>query len=377
MKRVRTLLPSIGFLLIFLLSAPLLNAQETLPISTIRQINQRLTQAGVPLTERQINYLKGLKTSDNLREVVLSILSDEQKTVLTGKGDSQTDIIAAIRRINQRLTQAGVPLTERQINYLKGLKTSDNLREVVFSILADEQKAVLADKGDSQTDIIAAIRRINQRLTAAGVPLTERQINYLKGLKTSDNLREVVFSILSDQQKAVLADKGDSQTDIIAAIRQINQRLTAAGVPLTERQINYLKGLKTSDNLREVVFSILSDQQKTVFSSQNVNTTQTDDELLKPASVSQQPEMFDVLNQNFPNPFNSATTISYTIAQPGTVTIDIIENNGQFVERIVDEFQNAGRHSVVWDASSYATGIYLYKITSGGFSDTKKLSYIK
>ena len=89
------------------------------------------------------------------------------------------------------------------------------------------------------------------------------------------------------------------------------------------------------------------------------------------------PELFNVLKQNYPNPFNPTTTIDYQIARPGNVTIEIYSPGGQLVSTLVNEYKAAGQHSVVWDASSHAAGVYIYKITSGDFSQTQKMTLLK
>ncbi|RPI18094.1 MAG: T9SS C-terminal target domain-containing protein [Ignavibacteriae bacterium] len=83
------------------------------------------------------------------------------------------------------------------------------------------------------------------------------------------------------------------------------------------------------------------------------------------------------LNQNYPNPFNPATTIQYTIAKQDLVTLKIYDLLGREVKTLVNEFQEAGEHSVFFNASELASGIYFYKITSAGFQDVKRMVLLK
>lgn len=91
------------------------------------------------------------------------------------------------------------------------------------------------------------------------------------------------------------------------------------------------------------------------------------------------------LRQNFPNPFNPATTIEYTLLQSGDVSLIIYDMLGEEVTRLVSEKQQAGYHNVIWDASNLASGIYFYRLknipTSGGraigFSQTRKMLLLK
>jgi len=83
------------------------------------------------------------------------------------------------------------------------------------------------------------------------------------------------------------------------------------------------------------------------------------------------------LNQNYPNPFNPNTTISYSIANPGIVTVKIFNVLGEEVIQLVNEYKNSGSYSVNFDASRLSSGIYFYSLTSGSFVSTKKMVVLK
>ncbi|UCC79730.1 MAG: T9SS type A sorting domain-containing protein, partial [Candidatus Zixiibacteriota bacterium] len=80
---------------------------------------------------------------------------------------------------------------------------------------------------------------------------------------------------------------------------------------------------------------------------------------------------------NYPNPFNSSTTIEYGLPEAGRVRIDIYDLLGRRVETLVDEEMQARRYHVVWDASGYSSGIYFYRIEAGDFVDTKRMVFLK
>jgi hypothetical protein len=93
------------------------------------------------------------------------------------------------------------------------------------------------------------------------------------------------------------------------------------------------------------------------------------------------------LSQNFPNPFNPATTINYQLPEASSVTITIYNTLGQEVKRLVNEQQIAGYYSVQWngtnhDNRSVASGMYIYRIEAAGgdgakFSQVKKMMLLK
>ncbi len=83
------------------------------------------------------------------------------------------------------------------------------------------------------------------------------------------------------------------------------------------------------------------------------------------------------LDQNYPNPFNPSTTISYQLASPGEVKLQVFNALGQQVATLVDEFQASGNQTLSWDASSVPSGIYIYRLITGGEVLTKKMMFIK
>jgi flagellar hook assembly protein FlgD len=88
------------------------------------------------------------------------------------------------------------------------------------------------------------------------------------------------------------------------------------------------------------------------------------------------PAAFSVA-QNSPNPFNPSTTISFTLAKAGKVTVDIFNVSGQKVDRLVNTTMNAGNHSVTWNASKNSAGVYFYTVKSGNYSRTMKMTLLK
>jgi hypothetical protein len=83
------------------------------------------------------------------------------------------------------------------------------------------------------------------------------------------------------------------------------------------------------------------------------------------------------LAQNFPNPFNGQTTISYSLPVGGTVTLTVFTPEGQRVATLVRENQSAGLHTAHLDASALASGVYFYQLRLGGFAQTRKLILLK
>lgn len=83
------------------------------------------------------------------------------------------------------------------------------------------------------------------------------------------------------------------------------------------------------------------------------------------------------LAQNYPNPFNPSTNIKYSIAERSNVTIKVYDMLGSEVATLVNQVQDAGTHNVVFNASNLASGMYVYTITAGNFTASKKMMLLK
>ncbi len=83
------------------------------------------------------------------------------------------------------------------------------------------------------------------------------------------------------------------------------------------------------------------------------------------------------LAENYPNPFNPETTISYGLAEDAQVKITLIDVLGREVKVLANEELKAGYYSVKFNAVEYASGVYLYKLTAGSFTDVKKMIVAK
>lgn len=88
------------------------------------------------------------------------------------------------------------------------------------------------------------------------------------------------------------------------------------------------------------------------------------------------PESYQ-LKQNFPNPFNPTTTIEFSLNKPGFVTLSVFDVLGREVKTLVSEHKEAGVYRVTFGADDLPSGAYYYKLSSGGFSETKRMLLVK
>ena len=83
------------------------------------------------------------------------------------------------------------------------------------------------------------------------------------------------------------------------------------------------------------------------------------------------------LNQNYPNPFNPSTKISWQSPISSWQTLRIYDVLGNQVTTLVNEFRTAGKYEASFDASGLPSGIYFYKLQTGSFVETKKMTLLK
>ncbi len=83
------------------------------------------------------------------------------------------------------------------------------------------------------------------------------------------------------------------------------------------------------------------------------------------------------LEQNYPNPFNPVTTITFSLQKPGKTVLEVYNILGQKVKTLLNDELKAGTHIQRWDARGYASGVYFYRLQSGGFMQIKKMMLVK
>ncbi|RJP67961.1 MAG: T9SS C-terminal target domain-containing protein [Ignavibacteriales bacterium] len=83
------------------------------------------------------------------------------------------------------------------------------------------------------------------------------------------------------------------------------------------------------------------------------------------------------LTQNYPNPFNPTTTISFSIPERTNVTLKIFDMLGREVRTLINGSREAGNYNISFEASDFSTGLYVYSLTAGNFTATKKMMLLK
>ena len=83
------------------------------------------------------------------------------------------------------------------------------------------------------------------------------------------------------------------------------------------------------------------------------------------------------LEQNYPNPFNPRTMINFSLARDQHVSLEVFDINGRSIVKLIDKPMQAGEHAIGFHAALLSSGVYLYKLTTPSFTETKKMLLIK
>lgn len=111
----------------------------------------------------------------------------------------------------------------------------------------------------------------------------------------------------------------------------------------------------------------------TIFLADNMRVTPY---IVSGVTENKLPETFS-LKQNYPNPFNPTTNIKFNIAKSGEVKIVVYDITGREVQTLLDEWLQQGTYNAAFDGTKLNSGVYFYRLTANGFSDTKKMVLMK
>ncbi len=163
--------------------------------------------------------------------------------------------------------------------------------------------------------------------------------------------------------------------------RQVGSEQSEAG---KWKQIGFIQGAGNSNSPKDYKFT---DKDPTGGDNFRYRLKQIDNDgnftYSREVSVELFPSAYELF-QNYPNPFNPTTTLKFTLQKPGQVTLKVYDVLGQEVSTIVKDFLAAGKHKFKFDASGFASGVYIYRLEAladdgkaVAYINTKKMLYIR
>jgi len=247
---------------------------------------------------------------------------------------------------------------------------------------ADSDKFVAAKAAPTSSDrLVVPLEVTNtQNLVAMDIPLGFSEGAVLEEVNFTDRVKDFEVKIAN-------IDNENHQV-VIGLISMVSRELpdlSAGSGPIAELHFkldNGIKGVELQaielENPNHSLTYYYNDYSGGRPEVQSVHPEFATQYVVKEAAV---PTVF-ALHQNSPNPFNPTTSIKYDMPKAGDVQIAVFNVLGQRVTDLVNGYQEAGSHEVVWNGkddggSSVASGIYFYRIKTSEFSDTKKMLLMK
>lgn len=185
------------------------------------------------------------------------------------------------------------------------------------------------------------------------------------------NLDSVIVPPANMKWLRLLSDTG--YTNAANAVHEVNVNLTVGtltgdfpiGYMVTKNNEDLLGALNTTD-----------EDSGSAWADSSMNHMVTVNEIVGVDDLTFVPTEYK-LAQNYPNPFNPTTTISFNLKQSEKVSLTVYNALGKEVAKLVNGYMEAGEQQVKFNAAGLTSGVYIYKIKSGSFVESKKMILMK
>lgn len=354
------------------------------------------------------NYKINVETQSNVYDIQLT-LDDENYIIVSWRGHT-VDFDGIFERVVSSLSQFSSVLkisttNADKITYMSNSSyTINGKREtcIIWQNLNQQTwklSDLLAQVYDSQGNIKGStwgLTNFSENTSVSGFVKRKRDNNFLLGWPKYDNYNfiELHFATLGSSGRLLGTGEKISSSSYGMYNPRIMQDHSGNQILYWDEQ-NELKGVKISDEIKTIgnVFSIPKPSRfykKYFYENGNIYSIWEDYGLPgKGRDIWMQIDsQFDLaykkseissveLFQNYPNPFNSQTSISYTLPEDSNVKLRLFDSIGREVGELVNQTQEKGLHTVSFDGSKFASGVYFFQLETGSTIVSKKLILLK
>jgi serine protease AprX len=223
--------------------------------------------------------------------------------------------------------------------------------------LIDAYKAILYDGMVLSTDPEITFTREGTNtvgvFAVSTVPVKKDSVRLFYSLGGSSSFSSVVMTL------STIVDSATNSGEYIATVPM---------QPLGTLIEYYVTAYDTSSSPKVAPYGAPGNFFEFTYGESNTTSVSSDS--------TQIPTSFE-LKQNYPNPFNPSTTIQYSLVKAGITTLVVYDVLGRTVKTIEHSYQAPGLKSVTFDGSTLSSGVYYYRLTSGNFSEVKKMILLK
>jgi len=171
----------------------------------------------------------------------------------------------------------------------------------------------------------------------------------------------------------------DGSNVSITSIEKVFQQTPTYNLEIEGQETYFVNGVLALQKIAAVSMEAVTTEQSNAYTLMSGRTST--EEVTTDHTAESDPKSF-ALSQNFPNPFNPESEISYDLPNDSWVKLSIYNISGQKVKTLVDGFEAAGHKTVIWDGKNekgeqVASGVYFYRLEAGDFTATKKMVLLR
>lgn len=188
-----------------------------------------------------------------------------------------------------------------------------------------------------------------------------------------DNYSLIEFEDVFGSNQLVFSKHPEESSFIDIALSHSEGQGIAGHIPLMQLMIAFTAKSDVMEFRLEDIAAVTAGGEPLSFASEPLSLNSGN---LTGLSAVDLPLEFDLFN-NYPNPFNPTTQISYALPEASAVQLAVYSITGQRIATLVNEMKPAGYHTVTFDGAGLASGVYFYHLEAGSFIKTSKLTLIK